>query len=533
MLKPSKLPPELQEKALRLRDDLAFFSRNCLVLRDRAGTVRPFHMNRAQIYLHDRLEKQRQDKGHVRAIVVKGRQLGISTYLQGRNYHRLWAAKKALQAFILTHEQAATDNLFGMTQRFHDNMPPPVKPKTKAANAKELVFADTDCGYHVATAGTRSVGRSSTIQLFHGSEVAYWPNAEDHIGGVMQTVVTGHDTEIVLESTANGVGNVYHRMAMAAARGESEYEAVFIPWFWGEDYVEDCPADWQPSEEWLEYARINGLHWEQLYWAYLKNRSVAQALSLPDTQPCWKFKAEYPATMDEAFQTSSASFIPGGSVMRARRPEAKIIGHGPVILGIDPARSGDKVGVIDRCGRRMGERVCLRLDPGGNSVHLAQQLSKIIDRIKPDVVNIDVGSDGGPVHDMLAEMGHSRVLVAVNFGGRPIGQGPTGDRMYANRRAEMYDELREWLETEGGVQVPDDDGLHADLTAAEWGPGATRYNTSNQLILEEKDKIKARLGGSPDLGDAAALTFATPLASGMGAMQQPAPVRRRNRRSGY
>ncbi len=529
---PFKPDAALDAQLVRLRDDFDFFSRNCLKIRTKSGAIVPLTMNRLQRHLHDKLEAQLKTKGKVRAIVVKGRQGGTSTYLEARFYHRGWRAKDALQIFILTHEQPATENLFGMAQRYHELMPDYLRPPTKAANAKQLDFADNGAGYQVATAGTRGIGRSATFQLFHGSEVAYWPNAEDHIAGVFQTVGNAPGTEIVLESTANGVGNLFHRLSMASVRGANDYEMIFIPWFWSEDYEEPCPSTFSPSEEWLAYAHLHKLEWSQLYWAFRKNRELAQSIGESEDKPCWKFCQEYPATFEEAFQSSGNSFIPATSVLRARRPDAAILGRGPIILGVDPARSKDKVGIIDRCGRRMGERICERLDPGGNSVYVAQQLARIIDRIRPDAVNIDVGADGGPVHDFLVEKGYGYCLNAVNFGSRPLGRGPTGDEMYANRRAEMYDLMRAWFETEGGVQVPDDDGLHADLTSAEWGPGATRYNTANELILEEKDKIKQRLGASPDLGDAAALTFAVPFAQGMQAQNQPRPQRRVGR-TGY
>ena len=54
----------------------------------------------------------------------------------------------------LTHEQAATDNLFSMAKRYHDNVPETLRHPTQAANAKELAFEGRDCSYSVATAGT-------------------------------------------------------------------------------------------------------------------------------------------------------------------------------------------------------------------------------------------------------------------------------------------------------------------------------------------------------------------------------------------
>ena len=78
--------------------------------------------------------------------------------------------------------------------------------------------------------------RSSTIQLFHGSEVAFWPFAETHAAGVLQAVPNQPGTEIILESTANGVGNFFHKKWREAETGRSEYLAIFVPWHWQDEY---------------------------------------------------------------------------------------------------------------------------------------------------------------------------------------------------------------------------------------------------------------------------------------------------------
>lgn len=527
----------------RLRDDFQFFARNCLKIRTKTGELKPLVLNRGQRFLHEKLEAQRAAHKPVRAIIVKGRQMGISTYLQARFYWRLWGSRKgvALSAFILTHEQDATDNLFGMAKRFHDHMPDYLRPETGAANAKALQFTDNGCGYQVSTAGSKEVGRSATIQLLHGSEVPSWPNAESHVVSLLTTALAkGPGTEGILEATAKGIGNVFHRYCMAAIRGENEYEPVFIPWFWDEGYQEPCPEAWAKAvpPKWQEYGLLHKLTWEQLYWAYLKNRDMATAKSLPLDEPCPDFRQEYPATFDEAFQSSGNSFIPSLSVLKARQKRIgvdKIIGRGPIILGIDPAAQRDKLGIIDRCGRTMGERICERWEPNPDVEYVGARVAKVIDRIKPDAVNLDTSEGfGAALYAWLLNHGYAHICNAVSFGSSPVGCGPTGDELYANRRAEMWDVFRFWFETPGGVQIPDDDGFHADITAPQWGPGQTRNSpTTNELIIEPKDKIKERLGASPDLGDAAALTFSVPFAEGMQAQNQPRPQRRGNSRTGY
>jgi len=493
-------------KLKRLRDDFGYFAKNCLRIRTKAGEVRPFQLNRAQIYLHSKLEQQREKTGKVRAIICKGRQMGASTYLQGRFYWRMWGGK-GLNTFILTHEQAATDNLFKMTKRYHELMPDWARHDTGASNAKELNFAGRECSYAVATAGTKEVGRSSTIQLFHGSEVAFWPNAEDHVAGLEQAQSDAPGTERILESTANGIGNVYQRRYKAAERGDSVDIAVFMPWFWDDGYSSPAPADFEPGSKWRDYQDRNDLTDDQLHWAYVKNRDMANATGQSFDEPCWKFKQEYPSNADEAFQTAGNSFVPSDKVAAARH--AKVLPQGPLIIGVDPARGGDKTGVIDRRGRVAGSTICELWD-FNDTMAIAGKVAHLIRLHKPAAVCIDVGGLGAGVVDRLKEMGYAQVH-AVNFGSSPVGVGPTGDELYENRRAEMWDVMRDWFDTPGGVKVPDSDAVHGDVCAPVWGSGATRYKSNNELVLEPKDKIRERIGASPDIGDALALTFAIPV----------------------
>lgn len=533
------LTPEQFSKLERLNNDFTYFARTILKVRTKAGSVVPFELNKAQRRLHEILEDQEAITGRVRADILKGRQMGISTYIQGRFFWKMWRRQgRGLKAFILTHEQPATDNLFKITKRFQDSAPGGLAHPTVAANAKELAFSGRDSSYLVATAGTKGVGRSDTIQLFHGSEVAFWPNAEDHIDGVEQAIPDAAGTEKILESTANGVGNVFQRRYAAAQRGASDETAIFLPWFWDDGYRAEPPADWSIPDKWRDYAKAHGLDIEQLFWAYRKNRGMATAISASPDEPCWKFKQEYPATADEAFQSSGNSFVPAHKVLAARRKPAdpQVVAQGPLIIGVDPARSsegkGDATGLVDRCGRRLGSMVCERVY-STDTMEIAGKVVRLIKLHRPDMVTIDVGGLGAGIYDRLNELGYGRIVRPVNFGSSPVGVGPTGDELYANRRAEMWDAMRDWFDDVAGVQIPDDDSLQADLTAPVWGSGATRYRSNNELLLEDKDKIRDRLGFSPDLGDAAALTFAEPIAPAIDDDEEDDRDQGRNQATGY
>ncbi len=93
------------------------------------------------------------------ALILKGRQQGVSTYIGGPYYHHC-TTQFGQSAFIVAHEQKATDNLFSMVERYHDNNPMGVS--TGATNAKELIFDKLDGGYKLATASMEDVGRSNT-----------------------------------------------------------------------------------------------------------------------------------------------------------------------------------------------------------------------------------------------------------------------------------------------------------------------------------------------------------------------------------
>ena len=493
--------------AIRLRDDFPHYAEKCLKIRaKKGGTTAPLILNRSQRFLHERIEDQRGRIGRVRKLVLKGRQVGISTYIGARFYWRTTHGR-GLRAFILAHLDDASDNLFNFAKRYHENCPDAVKPSTGKSNAKELSFDRLDSGYKVATAGNKSVGRSDTIQLFHGSELAYWPNAEEHFAGIMQAVADEPGTEIILESTANGGGNVFWSLWKRAERGESDFESVFIPWFWHEDYGCSPDSGWRAPPAWDEYGSLHGLTAEQLYWAYLKNRDLIAGAAGDISEPSPKFKQEYPGTASEAFETSGANaFIDPLKVLRARR--AKVEGYGPIVLGVDPARGGkDKTGFIDRQGRRSGAHVCKRVDYGENTMAIAAEIVRLRHELrekrKPLKIVIDTTGLGGPIYDRVSEMLPADELEAVNFGEAALDR-----NRYANRRAEMWDKKREWYDDPAGVQVPDSDDFQADECAIVWDRGATHHRSNGQLLLEPKEHVRERIGISPDLGDAHALTFA-------------------------
>lgn len=169
----------------------------------------------------------------------------------------------------------------------------------------------------------------------------------------------------------------------------------------------------------------------------------------------------------------------------------------PLVIGVDPARMGDDATAI--CFRRGRQAYKIKAYHKKNVVEIANIVTNMINEYNPVRVNIDVGGLGAGLYDIIVDRGYRNVTRAVNFGEKAQDQ-----ERYANRRAEMWDRVNEWLNAELPVSLIDEDNLLlTDLTAPK-----KKYDKLGRLLLEPKEDIKKRIGRSTDVGDALALTFA-------------------------
>lgn len=470
--------------------DLTKFAPAFFTIRTKAGTPQRFTLNKAQLYIHDRLETQLRVTGKVRAIILKGRQQGCSTYIQSRYLHRV-ITTRGKKAFILTHEAEATKNLFEMTKRYYDNLPEGLCPKADKSSAKELRFSQFDSGYSVGTAGNKGTGRSQTIQLFHGSEVAFWENTDDHATGVLQAISSQPETEIILESTANGIGNYYHKMWCAAMNGSSDYQAIFVPWYWQDEYKSRTPnfklVD--DEEDIFEQFKPDGITLDHMEWRRIKINSLSgdaeAGLEL--------FKQEYPMTAEEAFRNPIDNvFIHSKYVMKARK--AQVESETNLIIGVDPAiGNNDRTCIIRRRGRLAYKMESFR---NHNTMEICGRLVQVIKDERPSKIYVDCIGIGAGIVDRMRELGYEQVE------GINVARTPNLKDKFRNLRAELYWELREWLCQEMPVQIPDSDELHGDLCGMGY-----KYTSNGLLQIEGKDQMKSRGMPSPDTSDALMLTF--------------------------
>lgn len=302
------------QKLESIKSYKAFANRNIKIV-NKLGEQVPFDHNEIQSIINDTVERLRAENKPVRIIVLKARQEGVSTNEQGRMLFNT-TTKKNRTGLITAHEAPATAKIFDKARYMYNNLPEDVKPISRASNARELIF-DTPTGskepginskISIQVAGDVGIGRGDTIYYAHLSEFAFWPSPEGkepkkQLAGILQAVPKTSDTEVVIESTANGY-NDFKDLWDDAMQGRNEWVPLFFAWWHMKEYQMPCTdAEYrktidglnQKIREYVEHIKLTyGLSKEQIKWYIwtLKN----------DCNSDWNMmKQENPTSPEEAF----------------------------------------------------------------------------------------------------------------------------------------------------------------------------------------------------------------------------------------
>lgn len=190
----------------------------------------------------------------------------------------------------------------------------------------------------------------------------------------------------------------------------------------------------------------------------------------------------------------------------ARRETPPATPLDPFVMGVDVARFGDDCTVIRfRRGRDARSIPPIKLR-GADTMQVAARIVDEQTRHRCDAIFVDGGGVGGGVVDRLRYL--RQPVTEIQFGRKAdrTSVGQDGAIVYANKRAEMWGNMRQWLSTGA---IDDDAELLADLTGVEYG--YTARDGRDAMILERKEEMKRRGLASPDNGDSLALTFAYPV----------------------
>lgn len=328
---------------------------------DISGNIVPFIINPAQeAYWHLVLEMEEQRKP-IRIIVLKIRRTGIS--LINDCWFLADAYWRTHQRYLVAaHIQESSDALFRICDTVWRNWPPSIrdaKPLTsREPSSQSIKFAPPhSSAFMVATAGSINFGRGDTLHKFHGSEVAYWPNPVALMAGVGNTMADVVGTAKILESTANGEGNFFHRTYYDAKNGENEYRSIFLGLKEFPSYALAPPDGWlELRQEEKDFQQTHDISDDLM-------QKVAAKLRSPDCgNGMWSiFNQEFPVTEELAFSET------GDFVFDRDTLDNMIVDHvKPPAVKCNLEWEGPHYGsviVLDRLSRRLNYHIWENPDP--------------------------------------------------------------------------------------------------------------------------------------------------------------------------
>lgn len=253
-------------------------------------------MNYAQRDLIEECERQLRETGQIRVVVLKARQMGLSTAIEAILFSLAFVVNY-FRVLIVSHEMDSSQHILSMCDTYWRTFFAHDLYTTKYAGRKEMQWVETHSGIRVDTAGGKGVGRSQTIAALHASEVAFWPNPEELVNGLRQAIPSFGTTAIFYESTANGVGNWFHRTWKDAVAGRNELAAKFYPWWQHPEYTASFIGEGEAAKYGLDERSLTseervlremGVSDARLVW----RRWAIQNLCGGDLD---KFHQEYPA----------------------------------------------------------------------------------------------------------------------------------------------------------------------------------------------------------------------------------------------
>lgn len=277
-------------------------------------------LNRAQRRVHEAIQKQQQEGRPGRVVVLKARKPGVSSYGVGRLVATA-LTRPYTKSCLVTHLRESTEQMLGMATTILDRLPEGLRPTRPTPRKTHIPLSRIDGSDEVfpletailgGYAGGEEVWRGLTLQTVHISELAkFGAKGDDVLLGIMNAVPENvPSTLIMLESTANGVGNTFHREWLRAETGESGFAPVFIGW-------------WEMEKNRMPVPRVG-------FNLSLDEKHLKAKYALTDQQIMWRrwviqnkcqgevdrFDQEHPASPDLAFLVTGQPAFPTQKLRR-------------------------------------------------------------------------------------------------------------------------------------------------------------------------------------------------------------------------
>lgn len=373
-----------------------------LLIRDRQGGIRKLQPNAAQTAYE--LRRGRQN------IVLKARQMGITTWIAGRFFLRT-ITHPGMLTVLVAQDREAAESTFAVVQRMWENLPPALRKgplRRRKSNARQMVFAGLDSEFRVVSAADASAGRGLSIQNLHCSEVSHWPgDAAATLAGLRAALAP--DGELVLESTPNGAYGAFYDEWMRGvdeAGGAGHGDAMvrhFFPWWMEEAYAGEAVPQDEWSEEECGLAAQHGLSLRQIGFRRGLQRSFgglrAQEFA-EDALSCFRATGQCYFDLDALEQRSEqlrdvAAVSRRGGSLRIWLPPLPVRRY---IVAVDSAGGGERgdfaaVQVIDAASGAQ----CAELQERLNPLELARVAAGIAREYGEAVIAVERNNHGSAV----------------------------------------------------------------------------------------------------------------------------------------
>lgn len=290
------------EKLNIINDSPILWLKNFVKIVNNDGELVPFEVNKEQEHFINHMDKYN--------IILKARQIGFTTLSLGLMLYYAHV-KPNTQYLMLSYDGESVQNIFNRLKDMYESMPDKYKSPQKRMNKMELLL-ENGSRVSVKVAGNKSLGRSFTCQMIHLSEFSFWEEKQQEKGllGLEQGLAKNKDSKIIIESTANGIGNNYYNIFTSAFKGNSKYKAFFYNWYQNKTQFK---SDYDQAETWYK-GECHGVRlsakdltpYESMLYkkgASLKQLMWRQWKLLDMTQD--EFNQEFPSTPEEAFVTTS------------------------------------------------------------------------------------------------------------------------------------------------------------------------------------------------------------------------------------
>ena len=256
-----------------------------------------FNKEKARLNYFDLNEAQKElletlSSGHNRILVVKARQLGISTLVRAWHFSQWLGATQPLKLGVVCHTREAAENLHNTDKTFLNNLPKALQPLMDKSTAKTIRSKSSGAELKAFTAGAQGGTRSYVFSMAHLSEFPFYENPEETLATILAAVGDG---QIVIESSPNMAGDLFNRLVVDALAGKNEWKVVFFPWTIHSVYTSSEPPGKLTEEE--KVLKKSGLTDGQISW----RRKQIGTLGMD------KFIREYPRTIEEAFRSGKTT----------------------------------------------------------------------------------------------------------------------------------------------------------------------------------------------------------------------------------